>query len=97
MEQFGHLAVYLQYALAGILRVCERLNHGLCMFHIMRARREDAVGRVELRWMDQSLAVEAEVTPLLTLVDQALLVLDVIVDAINRDDVVGAGRSHAHA
>ena len=60
-------------------------------------RREDLVARLDLAGMDQRLAVEAHLQPLLADGAEALGVLDVVVDAVEDREAIGARRQHADA
>ncbi len=58
---------------------------------------KDRVRDLELRGMDQRLAVEAHVAALLAFRAQALFVLEGIVDAVDDGEPMGAGRKQAEA
>ena len=84
VKQFGHLAIDLEHALAGIFGIGKRLDNCLRLLNLVRARGEDSIGRLQLRRMDQRLPVKTERTALFALINQAMVILDVIVHARRR-------------
>ena len=91
MQELGHLAVDLEDALPGIGGVSEGLDDSLGLFDIMGAGGEDAVCLVQLGGVDQRLAIKAQVAALLALVAEAAFILDVVIDAVDGGEAIGAG------
>ena len=90
MQQLRHPAVDLDHALAGVFRQRERGDHGAGAGDFIGGGREDGVARLDLAGMDQRLAVEAELQALTALRFEAGRVGDVVVDAVDRRQPLGA-------
>ena len=74
MQKLGHFPVDFQYAFARIGGIRERRDHGAGLFHIGGRGREDAVAYLDLRGVDQRLAVHAPFHPPCALRSKADLV-----------------------
>ena len=90
MQQLHHAAVELDRALAGVLRQRERLDDGGGAFDLSRGGGEQFVADVDLTGVDQRLAVEPNVAALQAFEAEAVEILDVVVDAVEDVDAVGA-------
>jgi hypothetical protein len=64
---------------------------------LRRTRREGGVCRSNLRWVDQRLAIEAQLSALPADEGKALLVGEVEMDAVEDSQTVGAGSQHREA
>ena len=95
VQQFDHPAVELDHALAGVFRQGEGVDDGAGVLDLGDGRREHLVADVDLARVDQRLAVEAHVAALLAFRPEAVEVLDVVVDAVDDVDAVGARRDDA--
>ena len=82
---------------AGRLGLLEGGDDAARLLHVLRARGEGGVARLDLAGVDEGLAVEAEVAALLALGEEAGLVLDVVVDAVEDHLAGGPGGQQAEA
>ncbi len=89
VQQLDHLAVELDRAAAGILRQREGGDDRPRRLDLGRGRREGRVADFDLVGMDQRLAVEAEVAPLLAFGLEAGGIVEIVEDAV--DDVAAMG------
>ncbi len=90
MQPLDHPAVELDHALAGVFGQREGADDGARALDLGSARREGFIAELDLRGVDQRLAVEAEVAALLAFEPKTVEIADVIVDAV---DDVGAMRA----
>lgn len=84
-----------RHALPFALCLLEGGDLALGQRHLVLGRREGGVGDVDLRGMDQGLAVEPQVPALFAFGAQAGLVLECVVDAVDADDALRARRQQA--
>ncbi len=96
MQAFDHAAVDGDDAFAGVLRLGEGGDDLAGPVDFAFGRREDLIARADLRGVDQGLAVHAERAALLTFSAQAVFVAEVVVDAVDDVELVGAGGGHGH-
>src|SRR3546814_6147533 len=86
MEPLDHPSVEPDRPLAGILRQCERGDHraGLCAF--VGVGRERSVSGIDLRGVDQALAVETERASLRTFVRHAIEIVERVAHPIRSEE-----------
>src|SRR6188474_1199282 len=85
MQPLDHTPLDYDHALLLVLRMAEGVDDPPRPVDLLLRRREDLVAGSDLARMDQSLAVHAEGAPALAFITQALLVAEVVIDAV--DDV----------
>ena len=90
VEVLDEPAVQGRDALALRLRGLEGRDDGPRVLDLGRTRTEDLVRDLHLTRVDQRLAVETELTALLRLGAEALVVLDVVVDPVDDRNPAGA-------
>src|SRR5579872_288423 len=95
VQKLDHPPVELDHALAGVLRQRERRDDGGGAFDLSRGGSERLVADVDLARVDQRLAVEPHVAALQTFVAEAVEIRDVVEDAVDDVDAVGARGDHA--
>ena len=97
VQVLDHAAVDGDDALAGGLGLLEGGDDAAGLLDLLGARGEGGVARLDLARVDEGLAVEAEVAALLALGEEAGLVLDVVVDAVEDHLAGGPGGEQAEA
>src|SRR5689334_23105347 len=95
VEQLDHAPIELDRTLALVLRQRERGDQLARGFHVLRGWREHGVARLDLAWVYERLAVKAKAPGLLARRLETIGVLDVVIDAIDDRDGVGARGEHA--
>ena len=95
MQPFHHPPVERDDALAAVFRLLEGGENLACRGLLLGARSEGLVGGGDLARMDQRLAVHAEYAALPAFGPKTVLVLDVIVDAVDDVEAMGACRRNA--
>ena len=96
MQPLDHAALDHDDALLLVLGMAEGVDHFPRPIDLLLRRGEDLVAGPDLARMDQSLAVHAEGATALALLAQALLVLEVVIDAVDDVEAVGACRDERH-
>ena len=92
VQQLHHAALDRDHALALVLRLVEGGDDLAREGDLGLGRREHLVGGRDLVGMDQRLAVEAEPAAVHALAAQAVGILEVVVDAVEHVEAVGARR-----
>src|SRR5205085_6105062 len=95
VHAFHHAAAEHDNALVLVLRLFERRDDGARLGRLLEAWAEGGVARLYLPRVDQGLAVETHVAGLRAFAGEALLVRDVVVDAVEHVDAVDARRRDA--
>ena len=60
MEQLGHISIHLEHALSGIGWIGEGGDNVMSLADIGFSRRENLVGDVELRGVDERLSIKPQ-------------------------------------
>jgi 3-hydroxyacyl-CoA dehydrogenase len=94
VQPLHHLPVELDHSLAGVLRAREGLGDAARLGQGLGGGREDPVGGLHLRRVDQRLAVEAHLHRLPGLGVEPVAVGEVVPDAVEHADAVAPGRQH---
>src|SRR5262249_49611157 len=96
MQPLDHAALDHDQALLLVLGLAEGVDDLPRPFDLLARRREDLVARPDLIGVDQCLAVHAKRATTLTLLAQAKLVLEVVIDAVDDVEAIGAGGDQRH-
>src|SRR5262245_10548545 len=95
MQSLDHTAIKRDHAFVLVLRKIEGRDDLAGLRDLLGAWRESRVGTSDLARMDQRLAVKTEVARLATLPREPFRVGDVVVNAIEDVETIGASRRHA--
>src|SRR5680860_1498079 len=96
MQALDHVPVHHDDTLLLVLGLAEGVDDLAGPIDLFLRRREDLVAGADLARMDQRLAVHAENAAALALIAQTLLVAEVVVDAIDDVELVGARGDQGH-
>ena len=96
MQPLDHAPLDHDHALLLVLGMTEGVDHLARPVDLLLRRREDLVAGPDLARMDQSLAVHAEGAAALAFVTQALLVAEVVIDAVDDVEAIGARGDEGH-
>lgn len=90
VQALDHAAVDLQHPLVFVFRQIERGDDFARRFHLFRVRREGRIAGLDLARMNKGLAVETEVARLPAFRSESFRVAEVVVNAIENIESVGA-------
>src|SRR5262245_65797826 len=90
MQPLDHASLDHDHALLLVLGQPEGVDDLSRPFDLLARRREDLVARPDLIGVDQCFAVHAKRAATLTLLAQAKLVLEVVIDAVDDVEAIGA-------
>src|SRR5687767_1497350 len=96
MQPLDHPPLDHDHALAFVLLAAEGIDDLARPVDLLLGGGENLVAGADLARMDQSLAVHAEDTAALALIAQTLLVAEVIIDAVDDIEAVGARGDEGH-
>ena len=94
VQQLGHFAIDNDHALAGVDRICERRDDRRCRSQFIHAWRKNAVGRLDLRRVDQALAIKAQLFRFDTFCRETVRIVEIIIDAVDDIEAIGPCRDH---
>src|SRR5271156_925585 len=97
MQKLDHPAVERDRTFALVLGLFERGDDLPCGFDLFHRWREDLIAGVDLRGMDQRLAVEPERAGLSADAVETVRVVDVVVDAVDDGEAVSARSRDRHS
>src|SRR5947207_15786142 len=96
MQPFDHPPFDGNDALALMFRQREGFDHLARPLYLLIGGREDLIAGLDLRGMDQRLAVHAKRAALLAFGPEPCVILEVIIDAIDHIEAEAPRREHAH-